>query len=59
MTEDEQKKLMAHYYRKQEDMKKLEADEADAHLNSKWADPNQLKNQFQGLGNITWGGGRR
>merc|ERR1711962_112935 len=43
MTEDEQKRLMAHYYKKQEEMKKLEADEADAHLNSKWADPTQLK----------------
>jgi len=56
MTEDEQKRLMAHYHKKQEEMKRLDADGADAYLNSKWADSSQLKKQFQGLGDIKWGG---
>lgn len=55
MKEDEQKALMAHYYKKQEEMKRLESDEADAYLNSNWSDPTQLKKQFQGLNNIKWG----
>lgn len=58
LTDQEQKALMAHYYKKQEEMKKLDIDESDVHLNSKWADPGQLKRQFQGLDNIKWGGRR-
>jgi len=56
MNEEQQKALMAHYYKKQEEMKKLESDEADAYLDSKWSDPGELKRQFQGLNNIKWGG---
>lgn len=59
MSESEQKALMAHYYKKQEDMKKLESDDAETHLNSKWADPNLLKRQFQGLNDVKWGAGFR
>jgi len=55
MNEDQQKALMAHYHKKQEEMKKLENDEVDAYLNSKWSDPGHLKREFQGLNNIKWG----
>ncbi|XP_057307091.1 cilia- and flagella-associated protein 298-like [Hydractinia symbiolongicarpus] len=54
INEDEQKAMMAHYYRKQEEMKKLSEDEQDLHLNSDWADSAQLKRQFQGLNNVSW-----
>ncbi|EDO33865.1 predicted protein [Nematostella vectensis] len=53
-SEEERKHMMAHAYRKQEEMKKLENAEEDAYLNSAWADPNSLKRQFHGLGNFKW-----
>lgn len=54
MTEDERKQLMLHAYRKQEEWKKLEQDEDDSYLDSKWADGKDLKRQFHGLNNISW-----
>lgn len=54
MTEEEQKALMMYAYRKQQEHKQLEDDDDDTHLNSDWADRQQLKRQFQGLRNINW-----
>jgi len=54
MTEAQQKEIMLHAYRKQEQAKKLEADEDDEYLNSEWADSESLKRSFQGLSNISW-----
>ncbi|CAB3237807.1 unnamed protein product [Arctia plantaginis] len=54
MSEDERKQLMLHAYRKQEEWKKLEQDEDDSYLDSKWADGKDLKRQFHGLNNISW-----
>ncbi|KAG6443475.1 cilia- and flagella-associated protein 298-A isoform X2 [Manduca sexta] len=54
MTEDERKQLMLHAYRKQEEWKKLEQDEDDSYLDSKWADGQGLKRQLNGLNNISW-----
>lgn len=55
ISEDEQKQMMAYYYRKQEDFKKLSADTDDSYLDAKWADNHTLKKQFQGLTEIKWG----
>lgn len=55
--ESEQKEMMAYYYRKQEEMKKLHADSEDAYMDQTWADTGSLKRQFQGLNNINWGPG--
>lgn len=33
---------------------KLETDEDDSYLNSGWADPQSLKRQFHGVGNVKW-----
>ncbi|KAA3679943.1 uncharacterized protein DEA37_0000289 [Paragonimus westermani] len=55
MDEKQQRALMAHYYRKQEEWKKLEANDEDSYLDSAWAEPGQLKRQFHGLTNIKWG----
>lgn len=52
VSEDEQKQMMAYYYKKQEDMKKLEKADEDSYMDSAWADPNALKRNFHGLGNI-------
>lgn len=52
VDEETQKKMMAYAYRKQEEMKKLEAAEDDSYLDSGWADPSTLRRQLHGLGNI-------
>lgn len=55
MGEQEQKNLMAYYYRKQEELKKLGENEDDDYLNSSWADPKSLKNAFSGVRDVKWG----
>ncbi|XP_023946810.2 cilia- and flagella-associated protein 298-A [Bicyclus anynana] len=54
MTEDDRKQLMLQAYRKQEEWKKLEQDDDDSYLDSKWADGQTMKRQFHGLNNISW-----
>lgn len=54
LTEDERKQLMLQAYRKQEEWKKLEQNDDDSYLDSKWADGQNLKRQFHGLNNISW-----
>ncbi|XP_075986234.1 cilia- and flagella-associated protein 298-A [Anticarsia gemmatalis] len=54
MSEEERKQLMLHAYRRQEEWKKLEQDEDDHYLDSKWADGQNLKRAFHGLDNISW-----
>jgi hypothetical protein len=39
-------KMLAYYYKKQEEQKGLEQDENDDYMNSSWANPNNLKNQL-------------
>ncbi|RUS86733.1 hypothetical protein EGW08_005523 [Elysia chlorotica] len=55
VSQEDQKHMMAYYYKKQEEFKKLEKEQDDSYMDSAWADPNQLKRQFQGLNNIKWG----
>lgn len=54
LSEEERKQLMLHAYRRQEEWKKLEQDEDDSYLDSKWADGQNMKRQFHGLDNISW-----
>ena len=55
MTEEQQKQMMLHWHRKQEEFKKLSQDAEDSYLDSKWADNNQLRREFQGMkGDIRW-----
>ncbi|KAJ9437821.1 UPF0769 protein [Diplonema papillatum] len=49
-----QQDMMTYWHRKQEENKKLVADEDISYGNAQWADPKGLKNQFQGTGNISW-----
>jgi cilia- and flagella-associated protein 298 len=53
---DEQTKaqLMSHFYRKQEEMKKLEAESDEAYLSAAWADPSALRRQINGLDSVGW-----
>ncbi|RZC38366.1 UPF0769 protein C21orf59 [Asbolus verrucosus] len=58
MSEEQRKQFMLHAYRRQEELKKLEADDDDTYFNSEWADSNNLKKTFHGLKNISWRPGK-
>lgn len=58
MTEEQRKQFMLHAYRRQEELKKLDADDDDSYLNSGWADNGNLKRAFHGLQNISWRPGK-
>lgn len=50
ISENEHKKMLAYYHKKQEEAKNLDdADDGDQYLNSAWADNKQLKQQLQGM----------
>eukprot|EP00294_Goniomonas_avonlea_P003530 CAMPEP_0114539464 /NCGR_PEP_ID=MMETSP0114-20121206/250_1 /TAXON_ID=31324 /ORGANISM="Goniomonas sp, Strain m" /LENGTH=279 /DNA_ID=CAMNT_0001723565 /DNA_START=73 /DNA_END=912 /DNA_ORIENTATION=- len=60
VDEKTQKEMMAFYFKKQEEMKKLEEEADDAYLDSAWANPKAMKAALQGTGDIGWkAGGRR
>lgn len=47
--------MMSYYYKKQDEMKKLEEDNDDQYLNSQWANPKNLKNALtSGEREIHW-----
>ena len=46
--------MMAYYYKKQEEWKKLSEADDDSYLDSNWADNQALKRQFQGLNKINF-----
>lgn len=52
VNEEERKAMMAHYFKRQEELKKLGEADDDDYLNSEWADTRQMKNGLQGLGNV-------
>jgi hypothetical protein len=51
---DTQKQMVAWHHKKQEEAKKLMAEDEDSYLNSAWADPKGLKRQLIGGNNIRW-----
>lgn len=53
-TEEARKQIMLQQYRKQEELKRLEEDDDDSYLNSKWADGTNLKQQLHGIQNINF-----
>ncbi|XP_056593250.1 cilia- and flagella-associated protein 298 [Triplophysa dalaica] len=55
VSEEGQKNMMMHYYKRQEELKKLDEADDDTYLQSEWSDRQALKRQFQGLTNIKWG----
>ncbi|TYZ57326.1 hypothetical protein PybrP1_002918 [[Pythium] brassicae (nom. inval.)] len=52
VSEDERKAMMAFYFKKQEELKKVADDDADEYMTSSWADPKSLKNSLRGTNNI-------
>ena len=47
-----QKQMMAFYHKRQEEMRKLEADQDDNYTSASWANSNDLKRHFSGVGDI-------
>ena len=58
VSEEEQKAMIAFYHKKQREAEALAAEDDDAYMNSRWADPKSLKNAFNGVGDIQWRAGR-
>lgn len=52
VSEEERKAMMAHYFKMQEEAKRLAEADDDDYLNSEWADNKQMRKNLQGLGNI-------
>ena len=52
VSEDERKAMMAFYFKKQEEMKKLAESNEDEYLHSAWADPKQLQKSLRGVGTV-------
>jgi hypothetical protein len=52
INEAERKQMMAHAYRRQEELKRLENDDDINYLNSAWSSGGSLKNQMQGINDI-------
>lgn len=50
IDENTHKAMLAHYYKKQEEQKKLQEDEDHSYLDSEWANPKALKSQLIGGG---------
>merc|ERR1719263_397194 len=58
VSEDEWKAMMAHYFKRQEEMKKLAEANDDDYLASTWADPSALKNGMRGTSQVRMPGMR-
>lgn len=52
ISEDEKKAMMAHYFKKQEEMKRLAESSEDDYLHSSWADPKSLQRSLRGQGDV-------
>eukprot|EP00830_Metopus_es_P015585 TRINITY_DN4531_c0_g2_i1.p1 TRINITY_DN4531_c0_g2~~TRINITY_DN4531_c0_g2_i1.p1 ORF type:complete len:347 (+),score=82.46 TRINITY_DN4531_c0_g2_i1:2-1042(+) len=54
IDQETHKKMLAYYYKKQEEAKKLDKDGEDAYLESPWANPKGLKNELHGVQDVKW-----
>ncbi|CAN0123460.1 unnamed protein product [Phaeothamnion confervicola] len=52
MNQEERKAMMAYYFKRQEELKKLAEAEDDDYLASAWADPKQMQRTLRGTGAI-------
>jgi hypothetical protein len=44
--------MLSYYYKREEELKQLDADTDDSYLQSVWTNPTELKNTLNGIGNI-------
>lgn len=59
ISKEEQQAMIAHYHKRQQEAKVVEADADDDYANSAWANPKSLKNSFVGIGDVKWKAGGR
>lgn len=52
VSEDERKAMMAYYFKRQEELKRLAESSEDDYLNSQWADTKELKRNLQNIKDI-------
>lgn len=52
VSEEERKAMMAHYFKRQEEMKRLAESNEDEYLNSSWADSKTLQRNLRGVSSI-------
>lgn len=52
VSEEERKAMMAHYFKRQEQLKKLSEASDDDYLSSSWADPKALQRSLRGQGGV-------
>mmetsp|Transcript_15774 Transcript_15774/g.17987 ORF Transcript_15774/g.17987 Transcript_15774/m.17987 type:complete len:285 (+) Transcript_15774:148-1002(+) len=52
VNEEERNAMMAHYFKRQEELKRLSQADDDDYLNSEWADTKQMKRSLQGVTSI-------
>jgi hypothetical protein len=52
VSEAERSAMMAHYFKKQEELKKVAEADDDEYLGSAWANPQSMKQGLRGVGNI-------
>jgi Protein of unknown function (DUF2870). len=52
VNEEERQAMMAHYFKRQEELKRLAEADDDDYLNSQWADSKEMKRSLQGLDRI-------
>jgi hypothetical protein len=54
ISEEERKAMMAHYFKKQEEMKALAENDEEEYMNASWANPRTLKESLHGTGGMSW-----
>lgn len=54
ISKEEQQAMVAHYHAKTNEARVLEANNEDDFANSAWANPKSLKNNFTGVGEVSW-----
>lgn len=52
MSEEERKAMMAHYFKRQEELKRMAEAQDDDYLASSWADPRALQRNLRGQGQV-------
>lgn len=52
VSEEERKAMMAHYFKRQEELKRMAESQEDEYLTSSWADPKALQRSLRGQGQV-------
>lgn len=59
VSEEDRRAMMAHYFKRQEELKKVAENDDDAFMHSTWANPRGLKQSLLGTSGVAFRPGRR